>query len=128
MSFASDIDRFMNKVERRERSLYNNICDHVRSSVLYGSATTGAPGQPVDTTRLIRSWNIDRPTARRFIFSTGLSYAPTIEDNLRGATLRSTVGGFHSVKITRINFKNLVRHELAALGRSGGESFSIGKL
>ena len=42
-------------------------------------------------------------------------HALTIEHNLRGAMLHSAVGGFHSIKLTRLGFNAIIRWELAIL-------------
>ena len=51
--------------------------------------------------------------------STNVEYAPAIEENTRGATLRSQVGGWHSVALTRAGFQRLVDVETV---RAGGGS------
>jgi len=88
--------------------------DHAERSIKFGSATTGAPGQPVRSGNLLRSFHQEGSKSAQDIFIVSrISYANIIENNFRRATLRSAVGGFHSVKITRVNFRWIVRHELA---------------
>jgi hypothetical protein len=52
-------------------------------------------------------------------------YAPIIEDNRRGAVLRSRVGGFHSVKLTRNGWRRIVAYELAKVKSSDSYSGRI---
>lgn len=111
-SFSKQIEEFVGVVKSREALLYDRITRHVYDSIVYGSKTTGAPGQPVKTGDLLRSWNVVRRGIRAFEVSSSLHYAHIIEDNRRKATLRSRVGGFHSVKITYLNYRYIVRYEL----------------
>lgn len=115
ISFQRQMERFADKVRRRERVLYDRVNDHVGRSIKHGSAVTGAPGQPVRTGALLASWRNDRSNPRVTRWFSNLVYAPIIEDNRRGAQLRSKVGGFHSVKMTRHGFLAIVRHELRQL-------------
>lgn len=112
MSFQEDMDRFVRKVHDRHDRLFRACVNHAERSIKVGSSVTGAPGQPVKTGALLKSWRTVRGKRKATIASYGVYYAPIIEDNRRGAQLRSKVGGFHSVKLTRNNWNKLVRHEL----------------
>lgn len=112
MSFSDDIDRFLLKLESREAALLPAVASAVQDSIVNGSPVTGAPGQPVDTGALRASWSLDFPSATEARISTKIEYAPIIEHNLRGAKLRSQVGGFHSVALTRAGFQKLVDAEV----------------
>lgn len=116
MSFAADLARFNARLHARERALFTNVVSAVEDSIKRGSPVTGAPGQPVDTGNLLGSWTTQFEGPRRALISTNTSYAPSIEDNERGATLRSEVGGFHSVALTRAGFEALVEAEAQKLG------------
>jgi hypothetical protein len=111
MSFADDIRRFNVKVDKRAKALHDGVSDLAFSSIVEGSPVTGAPGQPVDTGNLKGSWqNIIEGPLTRFIV-TNVIYAPIIEDGTRGGrtlTLRSRVGGWHSVKLTRAAWARMV--------------------
>ena len=113
MSFESDLAAFAAKTEAKRRAVFVNTVSAVQDSVVNGSAVTGAPGQPVDTGTLKDSWRLDFDGADSALISTKVEYAPVIEDNLRGASLRSQVGGFHSVKLTVAGFERLVDAEVA---------------
>lgn len=126
MSFREDVSRFGAKVDQRARDIHNRTCDLAFSSIVEGSAITGAPGQPVDTGFLKGSWQnlIDGPLARRIV--TNVAYAPVIEEGSRAAydpggvqrppqppgggtrRIKSTVGGHHSVALTRASWQRLV--------------------
>ncbi len=108
MSFAADIQRFTMQTDRRLHDVFVRCTEEVQRSVVEGSEITGAPGQPVQTGALRASWIpqfIDRNTWQT---STNLTYAPIIEENQRGATLRSQVGGFHSVAATVAGWVRIV--------------------
>ena len=118
MSFASDIKRFVRKVEQRNRAVYVGVATAVHGSVVRGSYVTGALGQPVDTGFLQGSWKLNIGKEEATI-ATNVAYARVIEDNNRAAydargvlpekkdggapsrkSIKSTVGGHHSVKTT----------------------------
>lgn len=115
MTFTDDLHRFARKVEQRKRGLFLGTVTGVEDSVTEGSAVTGAPGQPVDTGVLKGSWIVSFPGDWIGDVTTNLVYAPPIEDGVGRhgpLTLRSKVGGFHSVKLTRANFDRIVDEEL----------------
>ena len=118
MTFSADVGRFIEKVRQRGDALYVNCSSHVLTSIKAGSPVTGAPGQPVQTAVLLNSWHLEflGPVAE---ITSNCSYAKTIEDNERGATLRSEVGGFHSLRLTRAAWPQVVEFEARALGAPG---------
>ena len=116
MSFADDLKRFAVKTQGKSNALFTNVASGVKESIVNGSAVTGAPGQPVDTGALKASWQLTFESKQSALVSTNIAYAPVIEDNLRGAKLRSQVGGFHSVKLTVGAFDRLVESKLTELG------------
>jgi hypothetical protein len=119
MSFEQDMDRIINTVLRNERALYRNCAAHAFKSIVEGSEVTGAPGQPIEFGDLIASYQFVSLGNRRSEIFSDLFYAPIIEDNRRGATLRSKVGGFHSIKLTRNGWQNIVAFELRRIRASG---------
>lgn len=114
--FANEVRKFAEKAKARERLLFKRVAEHAFRSIRFGSNITGAPGQPVDTTMLLKSWRMRIGPGRNVEISSPLFYAPIIEDNRRGATLRSKVGGFHSVKLTRLGWQRMVEYELRDMG------------
>ena len=111
MSFQSDMNRHLSKADKRLRAIHANVVFKVRDSIVFGSALTGAPGQPVDTGNLRASWQLTNPEPLVSNISTNVVYAPFIEDGIgRGGAmiLHSKVGGFHSVRVTRAGFRKIV--------------------
>ena len=122
MSFTDDIARHTAKTLAKEKALFINIASAVKGSIVDGSTITGAPGQPVGQYgvgyhpgkvggTLKASWVLAFETDVAATISTNVIYAPVIEDNIRNARLRSTVGGFHSVKYTLAGFERVVEAE-----------------
>jgi hypothetical protein len=106
--FSDDLTKFSVKTGRLTQDVFVGCTEEVHRSIVEGSEITGAPGQPVDTGALRASWTpefIDKDTWQD---TTHLIYAPIIEDNERGATLRSAVGGFYSVRMTRVAWPRIV--------------------
>jgi len=111
MGFADDVRVFNRKIEAQERDIFTGVVDLAHESIVEGSPVTGAPGQPVDTGALKSSFVKEYVSKDEAIISTNLEYAPYIEDggNDRGEfTLRSGVGGFHSVALTLAGFDKIV--------------------
>lgn len=111
--FSANLREFAASTKRIEADLFRRCVVHVERSILYGDTITGAPGQPVKTERLRKSWRKKGSITSRYMkFYSRLYYAPIIENNIRGATLRSKVGGFHSVALTAAGWKSIVRYNL----------------
>ena len=111
MSFASDLAAFRAKVEARQQAVFVNTAVAVKDSITVGSPVTGAPGQPVDTGNLLGSWQLAFLAQDVAEISTAVEYAPAVEEGVGPhgpMTLRSAVGGFHSVALTRAGFDLLV--------------------
>jgi hypothetical protein len=118
MSFGDDLLRFVVRTKTRTRALHAAIATKVHESVVEGHPATGAPGQPVDTSNLKTSWTLAIAPQEATI-STNVDYAPAIEDGVGPhgpLTLRSPVGGFHSVKLTVAGASALQREALAEVG------------
>ncbi len=113
MSWSSDIERFRLKVHRRKKAIFLRWVDLIFDSVVDGSSVTGAPGQPVQIANLKRSWQKVLEAEFEALVITNSPYAPGIEDQVgslgQTITLRSAVGGFHSVKLTRAGATKLLR-------------------
>ena len=107
--FIADINKFVKKTERRAKDVFVGSTVEVRRSIVEGSELTGAPGQPVDTGTLKASWvdNFISPT--EWQIETNIEYAPGIEDGV-GITIRSPVGGSHSVALTTAGWQRIVDH------------------
>jgi hypothetical protein len=69
----------------------------------------------VSTGNLKASWQLTFESPDAALISSNVEYAEIIEDNIRGATLRSKVGGFHSVKLTIAGWQRLVEDETRKL-------------
>ncbi len=99
-------------------AIFSAVVTEVSNSIKFGSALTGAPGQPVDTGNLRDSWTAHFRGPTRAIVATNVEYARSIEDGRsyahagRPIQLRSGVGGFHSVKMTRANYGRLARETI----------------
>lgn len=113
MSFSDGINGFTRKLVTKSKADFVSVCGEVQRSVVHGSELTGAPGQPVHTGRLKASWIGEFKDEKTFELTTDVPYAPIIEDNARGAQLRSAVGGFHSVALTEAGFPAIVAHVAA---------------
>lgn len=130
MGFTDDVELFVEKLQTRERDVLVNVTTAVRDSITEGSPVTGSPGQPVDLGALKASWQTIIEEEWIHAVITNLEYAPAIENGQQEPyttkkgtpvtpgpmTLRSAVGGFHSVKLTRAGFQKLVDNELARAG------------
>ena len=138
MTFSGDLKAFAAKVERRNKDIFVGCVNDVRTSVTEGSAVTGAPGQPVDTSALINSWRAEYPeTWVGTVASYNIAYAEAIEEGYVQAHTRKAytrkdgtpvrshsvkghkltirpdadgkqVGGTGSVKMTRAGWGKLV--------------------
>lgn len=115
MSFSEDVRRFVVKVQAQERRVFVGVVQAVYNSIVFGSPITGAPGQPVDTGFLRASWQVLWGADYAEVV-TNCAYAEPIEEGMGRfgpLTLRSQVGGWHSVKLTRLGFERLVAAEVA---------------
>ena len=116
MTFSDDLKRFALKVETQNKAIFAGVVDLTHQSIQLGSPVTGAPGQPVDTGNLRASWQKTYESPSVALITTSVEYAKSIEDGLSYAhggkpmTLRSPVGGFHSVALTRAGFQRIVEY------------------
>jgi hypothetical protein len=111
--FADQLRAFAAKAERITRDTFVNTTTEVQRSVVEGSEVTGAPGQPVDLGNLKNSFIPQFTSNTTWETTTVFRYAPSIEDGFSyqwgvPLTLRSKVGGFHSVKLTRAGWERII--------------------
>ena len=127
MSFESELRAFVTKTERISKDIFVATTVEVRRSIVEGSELTSAPGQPVDTGSLRASWTDDFTSSTTWQIGTRQSYAKLIEENgdadadvgdssgdvklgVGRPSIKSTVGGHHSVKLTRAGWQRIVSH------------------
>lgn len=116
MTFQGDIARFTVKTIAKQKLIFFGVANGLHTSIVQGSPVTGSPGQPVAKKfggTLKNSWQLEFPELFLAATSTPIIYARGIEEQVdprsgNQLTLRSEVGGFHSVKLTRAGFQKLV--------------------
>jgi hypothetical protein len=112
VSFADDLRRFGERAVRLEREVFARATSLAHESIVNGHPLAGSPGQPVDTGALRASWTLRPDGPEAATISTNLPYAPIIEDGItaKGTRIqfRSSVGGPHSVKLTKAAWPRLV--------------------
>jgi hypothetical protein len=121
-SFRQQLQAQLRSAQQRVDDTVFIAVSEVRRSIVQGSTLTGSPGQPVDTGTLRKSWTQRRESPRTWLVSTPVPYSAFIEagGNSRGRfVLRSVVGGFHSVALTRTGWDKIVEYarERARSGR-----------
>lgn len=101
------ISEATNVLEQMYRVTFLRIVTKAHTSIQEGSALTGSKGQPVQSGQLQLSVQTEFEGELRAVIGVGqgLPYARGIEDGIDGRTgrpltLRSPVGGFHSVALT----------------------------
>jgi hypothetical protein len=109
-NFEAAINGFVRKTEQVTDRVLLDAAMTVHRSITVGDPLTGAPGQPVDTSNLKDSWGPVPVKSAPGVYDilSDVIYAPVIEYNIRGATLRSAVGGFHSRALTIAAWQNIV--------------------
>lgn len=131
MAFASDVDRWKQLVRNRARAVRMTAVFLTHESITVGSAITGAPGQPVQYGALRQSFQIEvlSPTMDRI--ASAKKYARSIEDLLSYAhggtplTIRSKVGGGHSIKMTVAAWTRIVEEANRRVAQS--PAFDVGE-
>ena len=119
--FSNQLKMIAQLTQERFDACMRIASEETLQSIKFGSTITGAPGQPVKTGDLQKSVQRRKVTAGGFSVVAGnknVMYAAEIEYNTRNATLRSSVGGFHSFAITSLNFRLILDW---ALARAKGE-------
>jgi hypothetical protein len=124
MGFRDEWARDVNAVMADASAVLDISAQLALQSIQFGSPLTAAPGQPVDKGNLRNSWQDERVSPTEHIVSTPIVYADNIEDGISShgtpMTLRSAVGGFHSVALTVSNFDRIVDAAVEAVGSAGG--------
>ena len=116
MTFETDIARFVVKTFVKQKLIFFTVANELQGSIKEGSKVTGAPGQPVAQVgggELKNSWQLEFLDLFLATTTTPIIYARAIEEGMNPRTgdqltLRSEVGGFHSVKLTRAGYQKLV--------------------
>lgn len=125
MGFGDDMKRVQVRVQQRRREVFVTCVEEATRSIVEGSDLTGAPGQPVDTGRLKASYQTVHETSGRAVIGTNAEYARSIEDGVSYAhggtpiTIRSKVGGTHSIQRTVLNWDRIVAAAIARVGSGG---------
>lgn len=126
LNFATALLKFSEKVKRQNKEIFDEAVDIILTSITVGSPITSAPGQPVDTGALLASWKrVDLSPSKAQVISEGLPYTIGIEDGVGPngpINLRSAVGGWHSVKMTRAAWHPIVQHAVDRVVSKGGTS------
>jgi hypothetical protein len=134
MSDALEAINFIRReVQVQSRLIFSAVVAHAHRSIQEGSEITGAPGQPVDTGQLRISWQVSKLTETEAVISCGgdaAKYAMIIETGIRPIgrgrgnatgrsgtriTLRSPVGGFHSIQLTLDGLQRIIDFETRKL-------------
>lgn len=116
--FDEELADFSLLLDVRGAALFVNVCSAAKFSITDGSPLTGAPGQPVDTGALKASWQLEFESPTRALISTDKEYAEGIEDGIGPhgpITIRSPVGGTHSVALTVAGIDRIVEDETLKL-------------
>ncbi len=120
MSFSDDMKRIQIELEARVLRVFDAQVLHAHRSIVEGSEVTGASGQPVKFGTLRASYQVTKESRTRASITTNLPYAEGIElgEGPHGPlTLRSPVGGFHSIEKTVTGMQAIVDYETAQVGR-----------
>lgn len=131
MEFANAVAAFQQKVRARAQAVRHTAVFLTHESITVGSAITGAPGQPVLYGALRQSYQIEilSPTMTRI--ASAKKYARSIEDLLSYAhggtplTIRSKVGGGHSIKMTVAAWVRIVEEANRRVAQS--PAFDVGE-
>lgn len=121
-NFEDAIASFSAKLEADEEAVFLAVVADTEASIRVGSPVTGAAGQPVGQYgpgyhpgkiggTLRNSYQTEFIGDREAVISSNLPYALPIEEGIGKhgpLKLRSTVGGFHSIKATAAAFQRLV--------------------
>ena len=100
--FADDVAAWARKTNADIARVTLDAAMTVHRSITVGDPITNALGQPVQTSNLKNSWGPAPVQSAPGVYDilSDCPYAAVIEYNIRGAQLRSGVGGFHSRELT----------------------------
>jgi hypothetical protein len=121
MGFGDELKAWGGATSAAMRAIHHGSVFDAHKSITLGSTLTGAPGQPVQTGRLRNSWQIEILSPLEARILTSMIYAASIEHGQRRGkpiTLRSQVGGFHSLKLTIQNWDRIVESNARRVARS----------
>ncbi len=102
---------FRKKITGMTAGLLPVVGDLMFESIVEGSAITGAPGQPFKKGDLKASWKKQLSADRVSVFSDSEHAIPNEYGVRKGGgpyIQHSSVGGRHSVGLTRMNFQKIV--------------------
>jgi hypothetical protein len=122
MAFRDGVGVFTARVRNTGRVVFTILKTETQAAVTVGNPRSGSPGQPVQSGRLRASFIPEDVNERTWQTTTNLPYARAIEDGVGPhgpLTLRSPVGGFHSIKLLRLNWSNVVAYAVAQ-AKGGG--------
>lgn len=122
-AFADSVKNFSRKVDAGSQAVLVSSATEAFNSIVFGSALTGSPGQPVadvDGGNLRASWQLEFPTATSALISTASAYAPSNEDGVArpgggNYLLRASIGGRFSIAHTIAAFDKIVAEETTRL-------------
>lgn len=119
--FRVGLDRFKVTTKTRAQIVFDGASRAALASIRLGSPITGAPGQPVDSEDLLKSWRMEPESPTVNVIFTDSPYAQSNEDGIARPgggpyILRSKRGGRHSVKLTIMGFPRIVADIVAKLG------------
>lgn len=100
-TWTSNVEKF--DLDKRIKSIHDDLVQALRDSIVAGSAVTGAPGQPEDLRH--GQWQIVDWGPLSSQISTFDTSAPSVEDGISHFNghpihLHSPIGGFHSVALS----------------------------
>lgn len=115
--FDDEVAAHLENLDRALLQTFRGSAEDVQDSITNGSAVTGAPGQPIQSGQLVGSFIPQFLEKWIWETSTKVIYAPFIEEG--GYVQRSTVGGPHSVKLTRVGWERIVEANAKKYGTEG---------
>lgn len=120
-AWSMGFNRFQKQLAAFDAELVPEVGALVYQSIVHGSRLTGAPGQPKDSSDLIRSWTETFPSPTSVQVSSDSPYARPNEDGVREGgkpyVQRSAKGGRHSVRLTRRGLDKLVEQAAKNVSR-----------
>lgn len=122
MAFADGMRRVREVVVARNRAVFHASVFKAHESITVGSSLTDAPGQPKLHGALRQSYQIEILSPTQARIASNKKYARSIEDGVSYAhggvplTIRSKVGGTHSIEKTALNFDRIVADAIRRVG------------
>lgn len=121
--FSDKVNRFKDKALARTQAAFVNSVSHSHRSIVFGSTTTGSPGQVVQDQgggNLRDSWQLQWLSRFKAKSTTQVPYAESNEDGIArpggGPYIqRSAVGGRHSIQKTEDGMDRIVAYEVSLL-------------